>query len=138
MPEFLRPGVYRIMTKGCTAMIRNGENVLRGEPITNGDIFLWNLVMVHGGNSELVDAILTPVNGEGYLGVNYVKNNQDVYRLTEDPKQSWFLKQTDDGYTISQFAEDVEYYWYLGNPGESVIISDSNREIQSWVFEVSD
>jgi hypothetical protein len=30
--------------------------------------------MVHGGNSELVDAILTPVNGEGYLGVNYVKN----------------------------------------------------------------
>jgi hypothetical protein len=42
MSEFLRQGIYRItsISSGCTAMIRNDENVLRGEPIADDDITL--------------------------------------------------------------------------------------------------
>jgi hypothetical protein len=41
----MRPGAYRItsISSGCSAMIRDSENVLRGEPIDNindGDISL--------------------------------------------------------------------------------------------------
>ncbi|KAJ8590570.1 hypothetical protein M405DRAFT_816065 [Rhizopogon salebrosus TDB-379] len=119
--------------EGCTAVVRDGENVLRGEPVD--DTSLWDLEYVNNGVPGLTTCTLTAVNGEGYLGVCSIKNDEAVYRLREQPKQNWTLNQKGVGFTISQVAGHSEYYWYLGEAGERINIFDSSKEPQSWVFE---
>ncbi|OJA14800.1 hypothetical protein AZE42_11687 [Rhizopogon vesiculosus] len=121
---------------GCTATILGGENVLRGEPIESATYY-WNLKYVPGTQKKLC-YFEDPKSPGTSLGVNSVQTHQAIYRLGAGEGTSiWEIKKTEDGFTLSTTTESdgKEYFWYLGNAGEPIIIADESMGIQSWMFQ---
>ncbi|KAG2127698.1 hypothetical protein DEU56DRAFT_982688 [Suillus clintonianus] len=96
----------------------------------------WRLDYVEGASDRpQVFCVLTKDEGEGSLGVHSDKKYQPVYFM--DDSQTWFLKQSNEGYVIGQIsqADDHEYTWYLGNTDEPIMINVQGIvEPQSWQF----
>jgi len=133
MSDFPEPGLYRISMGSYTAAILSGEDVLRGEPIS--DTATWRLSYVKG-TQETVCALSDP-KGQGTLGVRSIGSDQVVYRLGErEGWTTWVLRKTDDGYTLSQSTvedPDKHYFWFLSDSGMPIVTADSDK--QSWVFD---
>ncbi|OJA14630.1 hypothetical protein AZE42_07354 [Rhizopogon vesiculosus] len=100
MSEFPAAGLYRIRgsMNGCTAMILDDQNVLRGELINEPDTYSWYLQYVPGTQKKL--CYFEDPKSPGSLGVNSVQTYQPIYRLGVGEGTSiWEIKKTEDGYT---------------------------------------